>query len=361
MSRRLAVHRAVGSDMKLVKQGDETYFGRNKVALLHFEFTSRCNQQCSYCLEGNGDPGKEPAPPSDEAAMLRSIEKIFRTVGDDDHLGFILVGGEPTIQPAFPAVVAKIRSRKRTNILLTTNLRKPAVYYEDLDVPIVASMHFDSVDPDDYLRKVLDLSRLVAHVRIMAHPRKMDLVRKTYRQFLDAAKEHPINFAVEEILPFGSYRPDYMPEDLESLRQMPRQDCVYPGELQEKLGIFINLFGHQHWFFEDEGTLVRRTEGPDDFESFYCERNLLIVRADGDLLLGYGCGAPGCNIFEVPELPQDIFSTVICDRKVCGKNFGFTYLLPKFRHARYAPEYVRTSHLCSLRLGYVVRKALRGK
>jgi organic radical activating enzyme len=343
--------------MKLVRQGDAQYFGRNRVILVHFEFTGICNQSCSYCLEGNGNPNKIRELPSEEKILLNSLDKIFNSVCDDDHLGFILVGGEPTVQPAFEATVAKILSRTNTFVILTTNLQQSFEYYNKLNIPIVASMHVESADPKEYLEKVKKLSHLVAHVRIMAHPTKMDVVRQAYFDFLDAATNFPISFAVEEIFDYGDFHSSYAEKDLEFVRETKPVECVYPTELQSKLGILNNLFYRYSWFFKTTSEIAEVSEGPDNFKGFYCERNLLIVRADGSLLLGCGCASVDYNINNVIQLPTSLFSTVICHKDSCGRKFGFSLLLPKYSKYCYAPEYIRKTQLA----GFIKLITLRMK
>ncbi|MBT3392816.1 MAG: 4Fe-4S cluster-binding domain-containing protein [Elusimicrobiaceae bacterium] len=325
--------------MKLIKQGDENLFKNTRVLVIHLEFTSVCNQTCSYCLEDNGNPDKIEEKFSDPNKMLSAIDKIFEITKPSDFIGFIIAGGEPTLQPSFKEVVSKILSRKNTSILLTTNLSQSVEYYETLNVPMVTSLHLESHNPKDYLEKTKKLHHLIAHTRIMAHPQKMDIVEQTYKDFLEASKQTPLSFAVEKIFGFGSYNPNYAEKDLEKFKNMPPVDCEYPQNLKDKLGLLENAFYRSLWYYYDN---TIKKDGSINFKDFYCERNLLVVQGDGTVKMCW-CYDPKVNIFNTQKLPNDIFSTIICKEETCP--MGFAGLMAKFADKKFAPKYIKTKNL----------------
>lgn len=338
--------------MRLVKQGDPNFFKNRRILMVHLEFTSVCNQTCSYCLEDNGNPDKIKENYSDENKILDAIAKIFAVAKDDDFIGFIIAGGEPTLQPAFENVVAKILARENTSILLTTNLSQNVEYYERINIPMVTSLHLESHNPTEYLEKTKKLHHLIAHTRIMAHPQKMDIVEQTYKDFLEASKGTPLSFAVERIFPYGSYNPNYKAEYLEKFKNMPPMDCEYPQSLKDKLGLIENSFYRSFWYYDDN---TIKKDGPANFKDFYCERNLLVVQGDGTIKMCW-CHDPKVNIFDTDTLPKDIFSTVICEHNDCP--MGFASLMAKFSNIKYAPKYIQKENLPKHSLKKRIKKLL---
>ena len=69
--------------MKLIKQGDENLFKNTRVLVIHLEFTSVCNQTCSYCLEDNGNPDKIEEKFSDPNKMLSNLF-LYKPVVQDE-------------------------------------------------------------------------------------------------------------------------------------------------------------------------------------------------------------------------------------------------------------------------------------
>jgi glycosyltransferase involved in cell wall biosynthesis/organic radical activating enzyme len=332
---------------ELIRQGNKEHF-KNKTMLFHFEFTDACNLHCSYCIEGNWDLNKPKPSFSKEEDMLGALDKIFEAYDEDVRLGFILVGGEPTTQPCFRMVVDKIKSRKHAFQILTTNFTKSVEYYRELDIPLVTSLHFDSQDLNAWLDKTLQLNDLIAHTRIMAHPGKMDLVKNAYRLFSEAAKEHPLSFAVEEIVAFGNYKPNYIEQDLEYIRNSKPVDCVYPLSLQNKLGVLNDLFYRLNWtYINGNGTVIEENEGTDNFKNFFCERNMLIVHADGRLCIGWYCEDLEINMYEIQKLPENLVKTIVCNREKCPVSFGGQF--PKYKSMEYAPNYVNKLDLIALK------------
>jgi glycosyltransferase involved in cell wall biosynthesis/organic radical activating enzyme len=335
-----------GRHVELIRQGNREYF-KNKTILIHLEFTEVCNQHCSYCLEGNGDLNKPRPNFSKEEDMLGTIDKIFKAYDKDVRLGFVHVGGEPTLQPSFRKVADKIKTRETAFQILTTNFTQSVEYYRSLDIPLITSLHFDSQDPEAWLVKTLQLNDLVAHTRIMAHPQKMDLVRKAYELFCQAAKEHPLSFAVEIINPFGDYMPNYAEEDLEYIKNAKPVDCVYPQSLQKKLGILNDLFYRYNWTYLDKNrTIIKKSEGTDNFKNFYCERDMLIIHKDGKMETGWYCEKSDVNIYDAQDLPDGLIRTVVCDREKCPMSFAAQF--PKYKSLEYAPNYVDKLDLMSL-------------
>ena len=344
--------------MELVRQGDIEQFEK-ETKLFHFEFTSICNQHCSYCLEGNFNPDKPKDDYSMAKDLLGTLDKIFKAYDEDIMLGFILVGGEPTLQTYFIDVVNKIKSRKNAFQVLTTNFSQSIEYYKELDIPLVTSMHLDSQEPEAWLEKTLALKDLVAHTRIMAHPQKMEKVIKTYNLFMEASKTVPLSFAVEEIFDFTinvknfpiDYKANYSKNDLDFVRNCKPVDCTLSESLNNKLGILKNMFYRSQWYCKDEkGEITVKMEDVEknNFKNFFCERSMIIIRADGHLAYGWGCYESSKNIYKNKTFPKHEVKTVVCQKACCPLSMGST--IPKYKNINYAPDYAKKPKLIALKI-----------
>lgn len=338
--------------MKLVKQGDEEQFNK-ETKLFHFEFTSNCNQHCSYCLEGNCDLNKPIVNFSKKDDLLNTLDKIFEAYDENVMLGFILVGGEPTIQPYFIDVVNKIKNRKNAFQVLTTNFTQTVEYYKELDIPLVTSLHLDSHNPDEWLEKTLQLKELIAHTRIMANPEKMDKVRQAYNLFSETSKKYPLSFAVEKVFGFSivingkkiNYTPNYKEEDLEFIQNCTPIDAPYPNSLDAKMGCLKNIFYRSQWFYrDDKGQEIIKIDDvkQNNFKGFFCELSMIIIRADGDLFIG--CNSYNLhNIYNEQKFPKDEVKTVVCKKDCCS--WGLNNTIPKYSSIEYAPVYKNKTDL----------------
>ena len=86
---------------------------------LRVSLTDRCNLRCTYCMPAEGLPWL-PAP------ELLTDDELVRLVGIAvARLGVTevrLTGGEPTLRPGLPGLVARLaRSQPRPGVSLTTN------------------------------------------------------------------------------------------------------------------------------------------------------------------------------------------------------------------------------------------------
>ena len=323
------------SNYNLIKQGEKSLFDSDKRNLyVHLEFTSVCSRYCSYCIDGNWDINKPIEPFSNENQMLNAIDKIFNLT--DDPISFIIVGGEPTLQPSLPKVIEKIRSRENTGIVLTTNGTQSVEYYKSLDVPLAVSVHFDNNDVYTLTEKILHLKDLVAHARIMAHPDKLNEVKELYNLYVNMQFDELLpsfNFVVERVNPIEGYEPNYSNEYLDYFPSIGPYDCEYFENLKNKLGGLQNFFYRHTWWYDG----FEQSYGDQNFKDFYCERNMLVLQSDGKILMNW-CFDPQLNIF-TDDLPSDLFKTVKCDKDFCGG--GYTASLPKWRYTENKPKYIK--------------------
>lgn len=337
---------------KLYKQGNDGFFGKQKMIGVHLEFSNVCNRKCSYCIQDNGYTKNVPSSLSNTDDMLLAIDKIFNVVDENDFLYFILVGGEPTLQPALKPVIEKIKTRKNTTCLITTNLTQSVEYYKELDIPIIASFHLEDTCLESYLEKVENLKDLMAHVRLMAQQHMFPVVKEMYDRLLILNKDHHIDFAVEKLMSFSlgdgvaskaeqdgytGNHIEYDPKELQQIEKMGWHNAEYPEYLKDKLGVLPSLFYKANWWYKTRKNILCENMGENRFRGMYCERSFLVITETGELLIAW-CHDPKINIFESQaELPKSLFETVICPHKSCPG--GFITNVPKYKYLKDAPLY----------------------
>lgn len=347
----------------LVKQGDSFQF-QNKTIIFHFEYTSVCNQKCSYCLEGNYSPLKKSEKPSKKEDLLNTVDKIFDAYDKNVNLIFIHVGGEPTQQPYFIDVVKKIKKRENTHQILTTNFTKSIEYYRNLGIYLVTSMHLDFHEPITWLNKTLELNDLILETRIMAHPQKMKQVKEAYELFLANASKYSLNFSLEEILDFKltlqgqtlEYKANYDKRDYEWLKshsfKKQNQNNITENKQNKCLK---HLFYGSQWTFSDN-TVKEKQHNLNKFKGWFCERSIIIIRPNGSMIYGWGCTNSKHNIYKEKKFPKKDICTVICDKENCPLNFAET--LPKYKIIKFAPKYKNKFNLVLKRLEYNIKSIM---
>ena len=348
---------------KLVKQGFP-YFFQKKCMIFHLAFTNICNQQCPYCTEGNFSESKIICEPTKKEDILGAIDKIFKAYDESWELGFILVGGEPTMQDCFIDTVNKIKTRKNAYMVLTTNFTKSVEYYKELDIPLITSMHLEFHEPKNWLKKTLQLKDLILETRIMAHPNKMDKVKEAYELFSNASKEHNLSFSVEKIDPVCiegqngillEYIPDYKNEDIEWIKNhLTTRNYNPPSDkLKAKSGFLGSIFYSAVWYYNNgEEKLLQMKEN--SYKNWYCDRNFIFMYGDGKINYGWNCQGRCHNIFKEDKFPKKELNPIICDKDVCTMNFGM--LFPKYKSIKYAPSFHKKSELIKCRLNCIFLK-----
>ena len=323
----------------LVKQGNDLFFGKQRFLITHLEFTDVCNCHCSYCIEGNGNRNRMNDAFSDETKMVKLIEKIYRKIQPEDFMLFIIAGGEPTLQPSLKSVITKIQSRKNVAIIITTNFTQSAEFYKDLNIPLIVSLHLEDNNIDQFLEKLEKCYELIAHVRIMACPELFDEFKIACLKMGTLHKRLPLNIATEKIVPGPNYIPNYSREYLDFLVKWRMRTVIdYPESLNTKLGIAKGFFHFPEWWVLTEGKLTMIPDYTASFIGMYCERNFISIEKTGKLWLSWCCDS-GLNVFDLDELPSNLFENVICKKTSCP--MSFLAALPKYKSIEYAPEYLK--------------------
>src|SRR5215212_6976480 len=140
-------------------------FGR-RIDYLRVSLTDRCNLRCVYCMPATG----MRFAPREELLTDDELLRIIRLTTELGFRKFRLTGGEPTVRPNLPELVAAIRALPGVEeVSLTTNgllLPKlaPRLAAAGLDR---VNISIDTLDPDRFRRITRggDLAKVFAGIR----------------------------------------------------------------------------------------------------------------------------------------------------------------------------------------------------
>ena len=342
---------------QLIKQGSEFQF-KNETKIFHFEFTPYCNQNCPYCIEGNFDLSLPKPPFSKSDDVLGALDKIFAAYDESITLGFIIVGGEPTLQPSFLDFVKKIKTRRNTQMILTTNFTQSVDYYKKLDIPLIPSVHLEYHNPKDWLEKTIELKDLIVSTRIMAHPKKMDKVREVISLFEENCIEHNLTYEVAGIMSVNTtrdgkelnYECSYNDIDNEYLSNLKPHQGKYSVKLTNQASLFIEIFSPPTWVYITDGNLEQKTQeySQGEFKGWFCEHSLITIDCNGNIKYGWGCYRYSkVNLFSSSVFPKHEVKAIICKEKICGMSYA--HVLPKYRKIHNRPQFRNIGELMILK------------
>jgi radical SAM protein with 4Fe4S-binding SPASM domain len=127
----------------------------------HWAVTYRCNLHCSFCYSESG-PGREPGPGA--AVRLRLVERL----AEWGVLEVALGGGEPTILPDFPELLAAIRAAGMVpNVTTNGTAHPPSVVRALAEQAGVVHLSADRPDLLDDARGPGVFARLQETARIL--------------------------------------------------------------------------------------------------------------------------------------------------------------------------------------------------
>ncbi len=100
----------------------EGSFGPPLLPMVHIPVGTHCNNRCVYCnVRGGEDPGLHDRPYIE--GLITHAARVFLSRG---HAALDFIGGEPTLHPDLPALVARARDLGFSWITVCTNGRKLA-------------------------------------------------------------------------------------------------------------------------------------------------------------------------------------------------------------------------------------------
>src|SRR3712207_6078726 len=125
-------------------------FGR-RIDYLRISLTDRCNLRCVYCMPATG----MHFAPRDELLTDDELLRLIRLTTELGFRKFRLTGGEPTVRPNLPELVAAIKALPGVEeVSLTTN----GILLPELGPRLAAAgldrvnVSIDTLDPDRFRR-----------------------------------------------------------------------------------------------------------------------------------------------------------------------------------------------------------------
>lgn len=95
-------------------------FGPPLLPMVHIPLGTQCNNRCRYCnVRGGEDPGLH-----DPGYVATLLEHAARTFLPQGHAALDFIGGEPTLHPDLPALIARARDLGFPWITVCTNGRR---------------------------------------------------------------------------------------------------------------------------------------------------------------------------------------------------------------------------------------------
>ena len=136
---------------------------KNETRLIEWIITNKCNYNCSYCIRNkNYQLGL-----SDPKQFLKGIKKSIHGSWE-----FLIMGGEPFVQPNFLKIVQELIDMGHS-ISIITNLSMPIRQIKSLCeicgkklVRLVASLHLEEVNPDDFLKKAIEVKKIINPITV---------------------------------------------------------------------------------------------------------------------------------------------------------------------------------------------------
>ena len=212
--------------IRLVNKNKE----RDKVHLVEWNLTRRCNFDCSYC----DDTGNNPVGfhfKHDKISKHPSLETMIKIIDGVESLGYYnidwaLTGGEPFTVPHIYEVLKYLRESAPYNISLVTNgsvgLNRIIKCFELLDKMII-SFHYEFTQhrTEEYFNKIVELDKLANSLgnrfcaRFLLYPGQFDYFKKMHRRLEDAGVRE-VEF--RNIIPLPGWNKSYTEEEKNQIK-----------------------------------------------------------------------------------------------------------------------------------------------
>lgn len=254
---------------------------------LRLSVTDRCNLRCIYCMPVQG----VPLVPRHEILTFQEIELLCRLLVDMGIEKIRVTGGEPLIRKGILSLLKKLREISGIKELcLTTNgvllaevaeqLKKVGVDRINVSLDSLDNKRFKEITSYPYLDKVLQ--GVLAAMKAGFTPLKINMVvmkginQHEILDFVELAKEEPINVRFIEYMPFGDTRREgtFVPAKavIETIKQRYQPEPM--GETPAPARDY-RIKGFKGWV-----SLISPVSEP------FCKRcNRLRITAKGDLRL----------------------------------------------------------------------------
>jgi MoaA/NifB/PqqE/SkfB family radical SAM enzyme/glycosyltransferase involved in cell wall biosynthesis len=310
-------------DCIIVRSGNPEHLKNDHIAI-NWIITRRCNYACSYCTVKSNN-----APLPDIEKLKIAADNLSRLPQSDIRI--TLSGGEPTIHPGYIYLLEYFHAREPLRISLTTitNLSMPLTFFKRLTASkalrrdktsFVSSYHMEHATPEKFISNATCLSKsgFKVHLWLIAHPGRMEEIRKLYDTFCQHSSDR-LKIDVKLVREnFGSL-PDkrYTRAELDWLSKYYNKD--------EQKHIVLDVLDKK------KQIIVRSYHVPNDvisrglnrYKGMLCHAGTKMIAIDQN-----GTISPAVcfrsktknrlNIFDLNGLPDEFSKPVVCPFDACG-------------------------------------------
>lgn len=276
---------------------------------IYWLLTDFCNFRCNYCPDdlhsGKYATGVAPGLPTDD-----QIKKFISRLKSDEfaskRLNVQLGGGEPTLHPMFPYIVAELKSP--TNYLgVTTNGSRGVDWWKEI-LPldhVTISLHpeFTNIDKVNELAEVILASGTSIMFNLSCDPNNWEAVQDLYSKLKDDLKKFVAPVMLNTFGLVRSFFP-YTPEQLAWIRSLASPATVsFPGSKKFTVSTMYFDDGSQESFSLANTTV----NGWNKFKGWNCSVGSqgLMVRFDGNVMAGL-CKSKQLGTIDNFQLGEDI-------------------------------------------------------
>jgi len=300
---------------------------------VHWLLTRRCSYSCSYCPPHRHD---NRSPQADELTLIRGLNRLDGIL-TDRIFRINLIGGEPTIHPAFLSFIYQttiLSSIKAVRVV--TNLSSPEGVWSGLrkiaatkpgHIQVVASFHWEQADPQSFIGRIGSLleSGIQVLMKLMIGVSNLDLLRKLTSDLsiLTHSYTH-FSVAIQRIRNLG-VDPDL---GLEILGQTYFKNISHWYD--RRIIIVSSRNGLRYESLEDIDSLI--SNGKNSFTGWICDAglNAFFIDTNGSVFSA-GCkpeSTPLFNLFNEDSIPPKL-QPVKCPHPIC--ECASTIRIPKRR------------------------------
>lgn len=286
-----------------------------RITLIDWMLGNRCNYACSYCPSGLHDGSLGWQPAEDVERMIdRLVAHYHDGLGRTVWIQF--TGGEPTLNPQLPRILAHARDRGCKLSLISNGSRTPR-YWQALLPKLesaILTYHGEGADPDGFFAIAETVaSAIPLQVNVAVAPDRFDeLMAIAERLWRDIPK---IDVVLKPLrLGFGTALYPYAPEQLARLRRgfpskRESRDVTPRSTVRVVAG---------------DGSAERRRanqlilDGANRWAGFRCMAGVESLRIQGNGRITRAvCGVGGAlgTLADPPELP--LVGTT-CDKAACA-------------------------------------------
>ncbi len=209
----------------------------NQYKKIIWECTTTCNYSCTYCPPQNSD-GKYRWPNEEQTANLIDFSKNFYSNVDINSTDFDVMGGEPTMWPAFSEFCEEMS--KHCLVGLSTNGSRTERYWKKLKITnpfryFVISFHPETADIDHVINvaKIMYEKTPAITIFVLYLPSYKQKCLELYNRVKNS--DLRISIKLKPIYSTLRFKPNYTSEDWKVIQETERVGRRWPDEDMERV------------------------------------------------------------------------------------------------------------------------------